>query len=400
MAARAVLRRLLLPAAILAAVVLADRLWSASQAEWVVPTGRAIYLVGLALAWRFGRGRTAWAILLLGLVAETEIDALLAQGAPASSTALALAALLPLNLAVAAVLRERSVVSWRTPVLLGATMAQGLAIAGLELPAAAGIGHWLRGPMIGLESSGTGNVPPLGVLCFLVAANVLLLCLAWRRTPLEAGLLGALVAAWLALTDPLASSYYLAGGGLVLVVAIIENAFVLAFEDTLTGLPGRRSLEDALAQLGNRYALAIVDIDHFKRVNDRHGHEVGDQVLRMVACRLASLTSGSRAFRYGGEEFVLLFAGRTTKDVLPLLSDLKAGIADQAFTVRGLDRPRRKPPGSRGTSGRGLTLKVTVSIGVAERSSRRLNPEQVLKAADEALYRAKRTGRNRVCYRR
>ena len=297
-------------------------------------------------------------------------------------------------------LRERSVASWRTAILLGATMAQGLAIAGLSLPAAAGIGCWLRGPMLGLESSGVGSVSPLGVVCFLVAANVLLLCLAWRRSPLEAGLLGALVAAWIALTDPVASSYYLAAGGLVVVAAIIENAFVLAFEDTLTGLPGRRSLEDALAQIGNRYAVAMVDIDHFKRVNDRHGHDVGDQVLRMVARQLALRAGRGRAFRFGGEEFVLVFPGQSTREVLPLLGELRETIAEQSFSLRAPDRPRRKPAGGRGRGGRGRALQVTVSIGVADRTPRRPTPAEVLKAADQALYRAKRTGRNRVSYRR
>ncbi|MEE8138996.1 MAG: hypothetical protein V3T81_09040, partial [Thermoanaerobaculia bacterium] len=80
----------------------------------------------------------------------------------------------------------------------------------------------------------------------LAAAIVLLLCLALRRTPLEAGLLGALAAAWLGFSNPPGGPYYLAAGGLILVLALVEDAFALAFEDTLTGLPARRAFDEAL----------------------------------------------------------------------------------------------------------------------------------------------------------
>ena len=139
----------------------------------------------------------------------------------------------------------------------------------------------------------------------------------------------------------------------------------------------------------------MVDIDHFKRLNDRHGHDVGDQVLRMVGARLARVGGGGTAFRYGGEEFAVLFPGKSAKDAEPHLEQLRRAIADHPFAVRGPSRPKRKPPKKQKAKG-GRRLKVTVSLGVADRNARRPHHEQVMKAADRALYRSKKAGRNRL----
>src|SRR4029077_7824091 len=91
-------------------------------------------------------------------------------------------------------------------------------------------------------------------------------------------------------------------------VEIFIALYCCAFVDALTGLPNRRALDEALARLSGDYALAMVDVDHFKQFNDTHGHDAGDRVLRSVAQQLRA-TRGGQAFRYGGEEFCLLFTG-------------------------------------------------------------------------------------------
>lgn len=399
--AREIIKRIFLPLLVLVAAGVADDLWdAAARPEWVVPGSRAVFAVGLALAWRFGRGRAAWAILLLGLTAEAASANLWLDGSTVSLPGLVLVVLLPLNLALAGLLREWKVVSWRMLACLAAMSLQAIAPAGLRYLGGADLRGWLEVPILGLEFSGASTMSPLGTLSFLVAACFLFGRLAVRRLSLDAGFLGALAAAWLALWRAPESAYFLGVGGLVLVLAVVENAFSLAFEDALTGLPGRRAFDEVLAQLGSRYALAMVDIDHFKKVNDRHGHEVGDQILRMVGRRLAAHAGGGRAFRYGGEEFVLSFAGKTTREVKPVLEEVRRSIERQSFTVRSADRPRRKPPKGRGRGGPGKKLRITVSIGVADCSPQRSTPKDVLKAADQALYRAKRAGRNRVSFRR
>ena len=140
----------------------------------------------------------------------------------------------------------------------------------------------------------------------------------------------------------------------------------------------------------------MADIDHFKKFNDTYGHDAGDQLLRMIGARLAEVGGGGRPFRYGGEEFAVLFPGADLDDALPHLETLRRTIEATGFALRGADRPRRKADAA-GLSAPTRRVSVSVSIGVAEVGRRRARAHEVLDAADAALYRAKRGGRNRIC---
>jgi diguanylate cyclase (GGDEF)-like protein len=142
----------------------------------------------------------------------------------------------------------------------------------------------------------------------------------------------------------------------------------------------------------------MADVDHFKGFNDTHGHDIGDQVLKLVAARLAEGGGGGEAFRYGGEEFTVLYRDKTLKEALPHLEALRAAVERYKMAMRGDERPRKQEAGirRRGDSIPTKVLSVTISIGGAEPGEEAHTPQQVLKAADEALYRAKKGGRNRV----
>jgi diguanylate cyclase (GGDEF)-like protein len=168
-----------------------------------------------------------------------------------------------------------------------------------------------------------------------------------------------------------------------------------AYLDELTEIPGRRAFEECLRQLGNYYAIAMVDVDHFKHFNDRYGHQVGDQMLRCIAARLEKVPFG-QAFRYGGEEFALVMPGRRMRGIVSLLDGVRQSIEESQFTIRGENRPLKKPRRKDRPSGERKQASVTVSIGVARKGPLHPTPESVVKAADEALYRAKQMGRNRV----
>jgi diguanylate cyclase (GGDEF)-like protein len=191
---------------------------------------------------------------------------------------------------------------------------------------------------------------------------------------------------------------FLSAAGAVVLVAFVQESHRLAFRDELTGLPGRRALDEQLRALGPHYTIAMVDVDHFKKFNDTHGHDIGDQVLKLVAARLAEVGGGGESFRYGGEEFSVLFPGKSLKEALPFLEHSRASIERYQMGVRGGERPRQQEQGirRRGDSVPMKMLSVTVSMGAAEPEVERQPPAQVLKAADEALYRAKKGGRNRV----
>ncbi|WP_367373201.1 GGDEF domain-containing protein [Pseudomonas lini] len=184
---------------------------------------------------------------------------------------------------------------------------------------------------------------------------------------------------------------------LMIAAAVAHEAYQMAFRDELTGLPGRRALNERMQRLGRNYVLAMGDVDHFKKFNDTHGHDVGDQVLRLVASKLSKISGGGRAYRYGGEEFALVFAGKTLEECMPHLEVIRESIATYNIQLRNQDnRPQDDKQGRQRRAGSGASsVSVTVSIGVAERLEQR-TPEQVLKSADEALYSAKGAGRNCV----
>jgi diguanylate cyclase (GGDEF)-like protein len=140
----------------------------------------------------------------------------------------------------------------------------------------------------------------------------------------------------------------------------------------------------------------MVDVDHFKKFNDTYGHDAGDQVLRKVGRHLAAAPGGGRAFRYGGEEFTVVFAGLGKKEAEPYLEALRARIEEAGFSLRGVKRPKKKPKERRASPRGGKSVHVTVSIGLAECGEKFTTAAEVIAAADQALYRAKQAGRNQV----
>jgi diguanylate cyclase (GGDEF)-like protein len=171
----------------------------------------------------------------------------------------------------------------------------------------------------------------------------------------------------------------------------------MAYVDELTALPGRRSLNEELLNLGKKYAIAMIDVDNFKKFNDQYGHKAGDQVLKKIASKLKSMTGGAKVFRYGGEEFTAVFPGKGLEEALPHLEVYRRLIRYDPFVIRGKDRQKKSAENrSKNGSQNQKRVTVTVSIGVAASGKESAAPEEVLKEADRALYKAKRAGKNRV----
>jgi GGDEF domain-containing protein len=307
--------------------------------------------------------------------------------------------LLPLNFILFAALRENGVMTMEGLVKVGTVFAQ-----------AAGVVWIARGPEHGVElmarwgqQGGGWFPPPLAAhVSFALAAATLLMLVFRRRTKVEQGLLWALAAMFLGVNEAFRSAallLYSGAAGLTLVLTVLDHGYDIAYRDELTGLLGRRAFNSMMGQLGRTYAIAMCDVDHFKRFNDMYGHDAGDQVLRMVAAKLSQVGGGGRAFRYGGEEFLVVFRGRSAMEAAPFAESVRKAIADAGFVLRGPDRPPRKPARTREANRQvqeRISVSITVSIGLAERSHRHSTPELVLDAADAALYRAKEAGRNRV----
>jgi diguanylate cyclase (GGDEF)-like protein len=364
-----------------------------------------VLAAGALLSWRFQRGR-----LLLALLGLVLADRALLWLTPLESNAphagpvvvRIVAMLLPATLAVLAFVSERGVltaVGVRRFIVLTALASVVLIV-------------WLLSTMYPASMARLfdATLLPRPILAWLPvgqpAALVALLSIAalvgrtlWRPDAQSRGFLWAAIGSVSAVSAGPAhgrATLYFANAGLVLVVAAVESAYTMAYHDELTGLPARRALNEALQRVEGTFTMAMVDVDHFKKFNDTHGHDVGDQVLRMVAERLSRVDGGGRAFRYGGEEFAVLFPGKNCGESIPHLESLRKAVAGATFTLRGKDRPKRKPESARGRGGGGAgKVTVTVSIGVAHNRGSAL-PDEVVKAADKALYRAKEGGRNRV----
>lgn len=362
----------------------------------------AVFAVGLLLGWRFNRSRVVFAILALALADRALLHFAAGEAPTAATSHLALSAvafLLPLNLAGFSLLTKRGTLLRRGVVGLSLLGGQVLLIAGLDLfDPALGVAL-LEYKFFDLPLLDQTLMAQPALLAFALAFLLFPIRSLIQRKALDNVFLWALLAAFLALhASPggPASTFYLATAGLILVASVIEASYRLAYGDELTGLPGRRALSEASQALGEQYAVAMVDVDHFKKFNDQYGHKAGDQVLRMVAATLKQVSGGGRAFRYGGEEFAVLFLDKGVEDALPHLEAVRETIESSRFILRGRDRRRKKLRKSRGASPPRKRMSITVSIGVAEPNSPTKTPEQVIQAADEALYRAKKAGRNKV----
>ena len=366
-------------------------------------------LAGAVMGWRLHRTRGSFVLLCLG-IAGAVYAGLLTGGVDDGPTGqviyAALAILLPLNLAVFPFLAEKGLFTGAGVNRLGLILLQMLVIAfiGAEgeaegtlvlQKAAAEVLHFR---ILHHDYDYWSYLPQPAILVFAIAAPVLLVRAVKVRQPMEAGYLIALVSAFLALHQVgqgSAPPALLLGGIAAMIAALFQESYHMAFRDELTGLPARRALMADLRNLGDDYALAMGDIDKFKSFNDTYGHDVGDQVLRMVAQKLATVGGGGRAYRYGGEEFTIVFPGKTAKEAAPFLDEVRQTIEAARFRIRaGIDR--RDEATAKASAHNGEIVQVTISLGVAHPRGDRPDIEAVMKAADVALYASKDGGRNRV----
>ncbi len=376
---------------------------------------------GMLLAWRFHSSRIFFALLVLFLAEEAIAlfgGGHISPGTPGWTALQAVAVLVPLDFLLIALMQERG---FTVPAIAPVGMflfvqsvivavlcraAQGLPAPSVRAP------HHLATAVVSPVS-----IPGYALFAFAGAGVLLLGRFLLTRKPVDSALLWSLSAFFLCLRfsgTARVSIVYLATAACILAASIIENSYLLAYHDELTALPSRRAFNDALLRLQHPYSIAVVDIDHFKRFNDTYGHETGDQVLQLVAVSLSRVTGGGQAYRCGGEEFNILFPGKTTSEVADHLEQLRATIASSEFRLRSGDRrqaprgPDRRNERARGRKRTGqairelvqekspAALSVTVSIGVATSAREKSQPELVLQAADKALYCAKDNGRNRI----
>jgi diguanylate cyclase (GGDEF)-like protein len=373
------------------------------------------FAAGLLLAWRFHSSQVFSSLILL-LLAQRALEFFSGGRVPMAGPGLtaleAISFLVPLNLVLLVLAGERGFAMQASVPRLGVLFVESVFVAVLCRPQPSVGSGLFHGALLHRRWFSWTEIPQISLLIFLGAVTFLVVRALGHRKPVGNGFLWALLSFFLALNAGgvgLSARAYVATAAIILVVSIVETSYAMAYHDELTGLPSRRAFNDATRGLEAPYAVAVVDVDHFKSVNDTYGHDTGDEVLCLVASKLARVTGGGQPFRVGGEEFSILFPGKSAMEVLADLESLRVEIEQSAFrlrggerrnTARGSDRRNgQKISGKKGKSPRRPSsgeLRVTASIGVAEPTVRYPNLEDVVQLADKALYRAKQTGRNRI----
>lgn len=355
--------------------------------------------VGLLLSFHFRRGRVFLVFLVLAALYWAEHTWIM-EGRPGTGAHLTfrlLALIFPINITLFCFMRERGVLTTAGRMRLGFLVVQAGLIAWLVRYHASWVVGFLAAEIIHapLPAGIVLSQPAFFVLAlgFFIAAIRIMV----RQTPVDTALLATMVAVAAACSWPATANLpvlFITAAALTLTVGVLQDSHNMAFRDDLTGLPSRRALNEQLMDLGRRYVIAMLDVDHFKDFNDAYGHDVGDQVLKMVAGKISGVKGGGKPFRYGGEEFTVIFPRQRLAAAIPHLEQVRKAIAAYQLVLRDRSRPKGVSEGKkRRGSGEGETVSVTISIGVAE-SDDRSAPAEVLREADQALYRAKRRGRN------
>jgi len=171
---------------------------------------------------------------------------------------------------------------------------------------------------------------------------------------------------------------------LINLIALMKKSYKMAYHDDLTGIPGRRALNEDLDKISGMYSIAMVDIDFFKKFNDKYGHDVGDEALRYVARTIDKAVEKGKLYRFGGEEFTIIYPNLAKEEVMINLEYIRREIKNKGFSSHS----------NRGQAKNIKKIKLTISIGVSDHKDIELRPYEVMKKADKGLYAAKKKGRN------
>jgi diguanylate cyclase (GGDEF)-like protein len=351
----------------------------------------------LPLCLRFNRSRMFFAALNLALLYLLLTWGLrLIPGRQDDLVYMLLCLLMPLNLLVFSELRERGVLTrWGLTrfALILVPLLVGLGLIRFEPAMAGKLMNYRFIEAVPLHwTTFTQPAQLLMLLTMLVMNGRLFAQPGAERSALFGSLLAMLGVLHFYANGPI-TSMLTSVGLLMFFIALIQESWSMAYIDHLTGLPGRRALNERLLKLSGTYSIAMLDIDHFKKFNDRYGHDAGDEVLRMVAGRIRNIGAGGKVYRYGGEEFTIVFPSKAASEVMDNLEAIRQRVEQTSFYPARQER--RKTTGKSSANPRGVT--VTISIGIADHGERCPLPADVIKAADKALYRAKKKGRNTVC---
>lgn len=399
--------KLLPPIILLTISLVAISLLSKVPAAWQILLIEALPIVTVAIALllsiHFNRSRYTFLLIILAIagISQTHFRGLL------PTTEDLLFACLFLNSFIFSFLKDRSLISIHGVLRGGVLLIQVFAIWNYAPKLPGEFFDWLSSDFLSLPASLLiYRQLPDGIVAFALISSFILMVFAITRNSSIQGTFFGCQLGLLGISSGYPETalvpFLLTGCSSMVILAILVDSHDMAYRDELTLLPSRRALNQTLLSLGRRYTIAMLDIDHFKKFNDKHGHDIGDEVLKMVASRISHISGGGKPYRYGGEEFTIVFSGKSKLQVEAHLESLRGDIETYKMVIRQNERKVDKESDKQKRVRRGKndskykSLSVTISIGYAERTANDKMPEDVIKAADQALYRAKKQGRNRI----
>jgi diguanylate cyclase (GGDEF)-like protein len=357
-------------------------------------------LIASVIAWQFGRSRLVWLSLLLLLIVQpidpSWLEVGMAHTARFSFMLLLLSWLMlnsdkgfsPSNMAISLVIVVSMAITslWLLPLLATNSLSNSYVLT----PATS----WLFQLWPDLRHWFTATELLLSLLTLILAAARSFIQPNNSQVALLAGWLSLLILHCINL--PELNQLAVITLAIIVCIAVIKDSFAMAFKDELTDIASRRALMQYVQTLGRKYTLVMADIDHFKKFNDTYGHDVGDEVLKLVASKLNKVSGGGKAFRYGGEEFIILFAGKSAAEAVPYVEAIRQLIADYDIALRAKPRLPKPPQKTASKPTKDKIVKVTTSFGIAEKTSEHSDFTTIMKQTDIALYAAKKAGRNCV----
>jgi len=357
---------------------------------------------GLIFGWYFASSRMILSLLVLtladrALVLFSTADA---DQAVINQTVIAITAfLVPLNLLAFSILKEDSLSTLRGLRRVTLVLIQPFLLLWLCLPDQHDLASSFTWEYIPSRYMEWTPIPQPALFAFAIALLLHVIRFTFHRDPLDGGAIWALCAIFVAYH---ASRYgwqstnFFMAAGLILFVTLLQSFYQRTYRDELTGIPGRLAYDEAIAQLGKRFSVAVISIDQLTQYANTHGKSVSEQILKLVAPRVQTACSDGQVFRTTGEDLTVLFPGKSATETLGALETVRKTIEASRLFLRGPDRVWEKQREAQKTGSRDQTLPISLSIGVAEKVGDSATLTLVIKSAYRGLYEAKGVGGNVV----
>lgn len=362
----------------------------------------AVLAFGLIFGWYFASARTLLSLLVL-LLSDRSLYLFPMTGGDSDSvpaTVFAVSAfLLPLNLLAISLIKVDAVSVVRGVIWLLAILGQPFIVLWLCDPEQEILAGAFQSTYVSWFPTDWTPVPQPAIGVFAVAGTFYLVQYGLRGNSRDSNAFWALMAAFVAYHGTRFEWHavnFFSTAGLILIVSMIHSAYRQTYRDDLTGIEGCVAYEEALAQLGRRFTVAVVAIDQLKTYAGSYGGSIAKEVFKVIASKTQAACRGGRVFRVSGEELTILFNNRSATESLAALDCVRKIVETSELVLRKRLRVWERTQGGGISKDKDELLPVTVSIGVAEKTTASTTFGVVLKSAYRALYDAKTSGGNIV----